>query len=702
MPLIDYLPRSSQGLMLITTRDARISRRLGGRDTSIVVEAMLPSEAQDLLRSRSERSVSDNDDNSRIVVDELAYIPLAITQAAAFISENEISLAEYLEILRTGDSDLQDLLDEDLGDLRRDSESQNSVIRTWKISFDLISKQNPRAAEMLSLMAVLDRQGIPKSLLQNDTDRKTDFVTARGILQKFSLISTEDGGSKYELHRLVQLATRKWLEIQGTKEKWQEKALLVLLDMFPGRDRISEDWMICESLMPHVQTVTGYENIKKARPGQFAHLQCRAAFCNAWQGREDDAYMRASAALEMQGEFPDSEDSEYPFELESASTLLSVYRGQAWRDEAEEFTVRALEVCLRADKEHPLTRLCMLTLASVYRCQERWDKAEKLLVKVIEIEKRVLKEEHPDTLSTMAELATTYTTQGRLDEAENLLVRVIEMRKRVLKEEQPDTLKDMVNLAMTYTKQGKLDKAEELLVQVIKTQKRVLKEEHPDTLSSIIELSTTYSKQGRLDEAAKLQRRVLGIQERVLGGEHPDTLNCMCSLASTYGSQGRFDEAEKLQRQVLGVQERALGGEHLDTTNSMEALADTYESQGRFDEAEKLLVQVIEIRKKVLKEEHPATISSNVWLARTYLDQGRWNEAIELMQVVVKLRTKVLGKNHPKTLETVGLLDDWTSFPESDRVVGQGLLKVIGQSIDSEGDEASSALASLAFGTSSR
>ena len=582
MPLIDYLPRSSQGLMLITTRDERISRRLGGRDTPIVVEAMLPSEAQDLLRSRSERTVSDNDDKSRILVDELSYIPLAITQAAAFISENEISLADYLEILRTGDSDLQDLLDEDLGDLRRDSESQNSVIRTWKISFDLISKQSPRAAEMLSLMAVLDRQGIPKSLLQNDTDRKTDFVTARGILQKFSLISTEDGGSKYKLHRLVQLATRKWLEVQGTKEKWQEKALLVLLDMFPGGEGTSEDWMTCEPLLPHVQTVTEYENIKKARPGQFAHLQCKAAYCNARQGRENDAYARAWAAFDMQREFPHSKA--YPFAFESIFVLLEVYRGQAWRDEAEKFTLQALEVCLRSDKEQFLTRLCMLTLASIYRYQKRWDKAEKLLVQVIEIQKRVLKEEHPDTLTTMAELAATYMTQGRLDEAENLLVRVIETRKRGLKEEHPDTLREIWILGISYQEQGQWDKAEELLVRVIKTQKKVLKEEHPDTLESMKYLALTYTEQGQLDKAEELLVRVIEMQKRVLKEEHPATLNSMSNLGFVYKSQGRRDEAIELMQILVKLRTKALGANHPETLEAIEVL-DAWASDPEWDRA---------------------------------------------------------------------------------------------------------------------
>ena len=508
--------------MLVTTRDARISRRLGGRDTSVVVKAMLPSEAQDLLRSRSERPVSDNDDNSRILVDELAYIPLAITQAAAFISENEISLVDYLEILRTGDSDLQDLLDEDLGDLRRDSESQNSVIRTWKISFDLISKQNPRAAEMLSLMAVLDRQGIPKSLLQNDRDRKTDFVTARGILQKFSLISTEDGGSKYELHRLVQLATRKWLEIQGTKEKWEEKALLVLLNIFP--EGIFENWTTCESLWPHVQKVTEYENVKKARPGQFAHLQCKAAYFNAWQGRENDAYMRVLAAFEMQKEFP---DSDYSFRLRSIATLLSIYRDQAWRDEAENFTVQVMGIFLVAVKEHPLTQFCIATLASLYCHQKRWDEAEELQLLVLDIKKRVLKEEDRGMLSSMADLAATYCHQKRFDEAEELQLRTLNIQKRVLKEEHPETLDSMGNLAFTYMGRSQFDKAEKLYKRVMEIQEKVLKGEHPQTLNSMYCLAVTYWGQLRWGKAIESMQFVVKLRTKVVGANHPDTLKAI-------------------------------------------------------------------------------------------------------------------------------------------------------------------------------
>jgi hypothetical protein len=70
------------------------------------------------------------------LLEVLGYLPLAITQAIAYISENNIIVEEYLEVFYIEDSEIQDLLSEDLLDLKRDFESQSLVIRTWKVSFD--------------------------------------------------------------------------------------------------------------------------------------------------------------------------------------------------------------------------------------------------------------------------------------------------------------------------------------------------------------------------------------------------------------------------------------------------------------------------------------------------------------------------------------------------------------------------------------
>ena len=81
---------------------------------------MSPAEAQDSLRSQPERPNSGNNDNSRMLINALEYIPLVITHEAVFISENSLTLVEYLDLLYTNYSNLEDLLGKDLVILRRD------------------------------------------------------------------------------------------------------------------------------------------------------------------------------------------------------------------------------------------------------------------------------------------------------------------------------------------------------------------------------------------------------------------------------------------------------------------------------------------------------------------------------------------------------------------------------------------------------
>src|ERR1700722_5823880 len=213
VPLVTYLPCNPNGSILVTTRDKRVGERLANREKATMVLPMAEGEAERLLWSKAAQEGSLDKTNELLEI--LGYLPLAITQAAAYISENSITVEKYLKMLCTEDFEIQDLLSEDLPDLRRDSKSQNSVIRTWKISFDQIRKQKPRAAEIFSLMAVLDRQRIPETLLRKGCERETEFATALGTLQAFSLISVEKGGTNFEIHRLVQISAQRWLEFHG-------------------------------------------------------------------------------------------------------------------------------------------------------------------------------------------------------------------------------------------------------------------------------------------------------------------------------------------------------------------------------------------------------------------------------------------------------------------------------------------------------
>ena len=144
------------GLILLTTRDRRIGERLAIRGHTISVPAMSLLEGKQLLSTCLDSTHNYSLDEVEQLMLALDYLPLAITQAAAYMTEKFISLQDYLSLLNDDIEETQVLLNESLSDGRREYLDSNSVIKTWKISFDQIRKQDARAADVLSLMAMFD------------------------------------------------------------------------------------------------------------------------------------------------------------------------------------------------------------------------------------------------------------------------------------------------------------------------------------------------------------------------------------------------------------------------------------------------------------------------------------------------------------------------------------------------------------------
>jgi hypothetical protein len=190
-----------------------------------------------LLRNKLSGSFEQGD--AAALVEALNYMPLAIAQAVAYIGQRapRAIVSRYLQDLRKGDQDRAILLEMDIEDSRRDSTVSNSIIATWQISFEYILSARPSATRLLSLISLLDRQGIPESLLggryQKDNDASPDFQDDANTLTSFSLIATDVDGHQFEMHRFVQFSTRKWLELQGELEIWRERYVRLMDDSYP-------------------------------------------------------------------------------------------------------------------------------------------------------------------------------------------------------------------------------------------------------------------------------------------------------------------------------------------------------------------------------------------------------------------------------------------------------------------------------------
>lgn len=232
--LCGFLPQDRYGALLVTTRDKRVGERLATRGKTITVSSMGMSEDIQLLKNYISATVAAEPHNLERLVQASEYLPLAITQAAAYATEKNITVENYLSVLEEGGESTQELLGKSLSDNRRDHPKGDSVIKTWKLSFEQIKMQEPRAAKMLSLMAMFDYHGIPAALLRHQNESSFNFSKSMGTLHNFSLVMKEANGETYKMHKLVQVSVQAWLEAQKSATKWRFEALSILAKKLPS------------------------------------------------------------------------------------------------------------------------------------------------------------------------------------------------------------------------------------------------------------------------------------------------------------------------------------------------------------------------------------------------------------------------------------------------------------------------------------
>ncbi|KAL1837090.1 hypothetical protein VTJ49DRAFT_4300 [Mycothermus thermophilus] len=161
-PLAHYLPQSHNGSILITTRNMRLARELtGSHKYTIEVGPMAQSEAVTLLQNKLEPPP--DPETADKLVEALGFVPLAISQAAAYI-QKRTPLYSAQQYLADFPPKMSELLHHDAGDLRRDPSASNAILTTWQITFDHIQDERPSAADLLSLMSFFNPQGISKAV----------------------------------------------------------------------------------------------------------------------------------------------------------------------------------------------------------------------------------------------------------------------------------------------------------------------------------------------------------------------------------------------------------------------------------------------------------------------------------------------------------------------------------------------------------
>lgn len=426
-----FLPVSPNGKLLITARDSRLAERLAHRKRPLRVQPMSLEDAVSLLSSKlpgNESYLADSEE----LLKELGFLPLTITQAAAFMSENSLSIEKYLSALRVSDEEFKEFVGQDLLDPRRDGDAENCITRTLMLSFIQISRQQPRAAEMLSLMAVLDRQRIPKSLLRNADEREIEFITALGTLQAFFLVSAQKCGEFFEMHQLVQLATKSWLELSEVLTTWQENALAVVEGKIPKR--FATNGNEYDTLLPHAQVVLTYNNIGPDYMLIRAELLCFVANFEAQiLCRYSNSYAKALEAYSIFKSHLPQGDYLIRRSLQKLGSILSLMGNF---EGAEGYLREAWKTCTEESARLNIMDQLIWVLIEAGSLEE----AAKLVIEVQEVNEKLLGPNNSKAFFSKLQLGIIRYRQGRYGEAGNFNVRELEVCRIELGVEHTSTL----------------------------------------------------------------------------------------------------------------------------------------------------------------------------------------------------------------------------------------------------------------------
>jgi Flp pilus assembly protein TadD len=597
--LASLLPQSDHGAILITSRNTDIARGLVGREQDLItVDTMSEGEAVKLLEKKLGDAPGDGTTQLALA---LEYIPLAIVQAAAYINRlgPRMSAAKYLNEFENLNKRTQ-LLYKAAEDMRRDRQALNSVLTTWQISFEYIREKRPSAADMLSYISFFNRQAIPEFMIRHYADverrmkddsldiplkqKEFDFEEDMAVLRAFSLVSVTQREDEFEMHGLVQFATRLWLGTIHIEERWRQRFIQAMAEEFPNGEFVN--WSKCRTLFPHVFTLVEQEQWEGTLSKDLALLLNNAGWYAWQQGLFVQAEDMVAKALKFRQEASGANDS---------STLLSA--------------------SLRG---------------SILSYMGKYEEAEAIHRQTLVEYEKVLGREHPNTLTSMNNLALVLDSQGKYEAAEAMHRQTLATNEKVLGKEHPNTLASMNNLALVLGSQGKYEAAEAMHRQTLAIREKVLGKEHPNTLASMNNLAEVLNRQGKYEAAEAMHRQTLATCEKVLGKEHPNTLASMNNLALVLDSQGKYEAAEAMHRQTLATKEKVLGKEHPDTLTSMNNLAFTWKSQGRNQQAVGLMSKCLQLRQQILGTDHPDTISSlqtlTNWQSNTGKDLGHGHE----------------------------------------------------------------------------
>ncbi|KXH59138.1 phosphorylase superfamily protein, partial [Colletotrichum salicis] len=247
--LLKYLPRKRNGLTLFTTRSREVALSVAD-EAWLELHSMSEKEATNLLGKALHRKDFLADQGLvRRLLQSLTYLPLAVTQAAAYLNRNShVSVKKYLELLQGTEQRLVSIMSLEFRDSTRYASLENAIARTWMVSFDQIQSTDAAAGRLLYFISRVEPKLIPQSILPCP-EAHVDINHAIGTLCSYAFLARGTDAETFDMHSLVHLATRVWVRQKSLETQTKREVIQHINEVFPSDNH--ENRATWRQYLPH-------------------------------------------------------------------------------------------------------------------------------------------------------------------------------------------------------------------------------------------------------------------------------------------------------------------------------------------------------------------------------------------------------------------------------------------------------------------
>ncbi|CAM5265812.1 tetratricopeptide repeat protein [Streptomyces spiroverticillatus] len=561
-------PFSSYGRTLVTTR-RRDAALTGGSRRRIDVGLFSPAEAVTCLRtSLATHDRHEPETDLAALAQDLGHLPLALSQAAAYLVDSGEEASAYRELLADRTTALADTAPDRLPD-----EQAIPLAAAWSLSVERANTLRPvgLARPVLQLAALLDPNGIPQSVLTSapvldhlTRRRRTEpavtereVVTALRALHRLSLVDHNPGtpDQAVRVHQLIQRATR-----DGLRPRRRNELVLAAADALRAAwPAVGRGVTAAAVLRANAEALS--RNGERAllrgtvHPVLFLTGESLGDTGHAKAATEYFDRLAVTARRHLGGGHPDS--------------LAARRQAASWRAETGEFSgaVAALTLLLEdmlrnLGPDHHLTLVTRNGLAKWRGADNDPAGAATAFRSLVEDMRRVLGPDHPDTLQARNDLAWWQGQCGDLSGAISAYESLQADQTRVLGLYHPDTLLSGGNLAWCRGAAGDHAGALADLGPLLERTNQALGHDHRTSLATAhtraFELGAAGDPAGGVAALEPVVERMLHALDR----HHPDTFYARANLAMLRTEAGGAAGAVAALTPVLEEAVRALGPEH--------------------------------------------------------------------------------------------------------------------------------------------